>query len=185
VGSLNPETGAMNLLEDTVSPLEYQEKAHHYFGEERFKAAAYFYGEALKACAKQGADRDFECHLLRSRAVCFGNLGMQDLCLQDVERVLTLKPGDQQATELKHELRDGLVEEGLLGFTREAKNTADAPCVDWAKEGGVNLPERCGNCSKPVSRANGCGKCRQIFYCDRQCQRAHWKQHRVECIPCK
>jgi len=107
VGSLNPESGA-NLLEDAVSPLEYQDKAHRYFEEERFRAAAYFYGEALKACAKQGVDRDFECHLLRSRAVCFRNLDMQDLFLQDVERVLILKPGDQQAKEWKDEPRDRL-----------------------------------------------------------------------------
>jgi hypothetical protein len=39
----------------------------------------------------------------------------------------------------------------------------------------------CAFCKKtePPMR---CSRCKSIFYCDRQCQRAHWRRHKRECV---
>eukprot|EP00913_Durusdinium_trenchii_P025505 g23940.t1 len=39
--------------------------------------------------------------------------------------------------------------------------------------------ERCGYCSQPVSRANCCSRCHCTYYCGRECQRSHWKVHKL------
>ena len=45
----------------------------------------------------------------------------------------------------------------------------------------------CEYCETPKRRADGkllrCGRCRAAWYCDRKCQRSHWKEHRVVCSP--
>eukprot|EP00462_Mataza_sp_D1_P018041 CAMPEP_0175137980 /NCGR_PEP_ID=MMETSP0087-20121206/10098_1 /TAXON_ID=136419 /ORGANISM="Unknown Unknown, Strain D1" /LENGTH=214 /DNA_ID=CAMNT_0016420839 /DNA_START=9 /DNA_END=650 /DNA_ORIENTATION=- len=46
--------------------------------------------------------------------------------------------------------------------------------------------EKCGFCSK-VLPAEGsrckCSRCKAVYYCDRECQRKHWKVHKATCIP--
>lgn len=42
----------------------------------------------------------------------------------------------------------------------------------------------CHNCNKPESRDvkfKSCGKCANVCYCSRECQVAHWKEHKKEC----
>lgn len=41
--------------------------------------------------------------------------------------------------------------------------------------------ERCAHCAKPVNRSNCCSRCHCTYYCGRDCQRAHWKVHKLEC----
>jgi hypothetical protein len=38
----------------------------------------------------------------------------------------------------------------------------------------------CGSCAA-ANAGRKCGGCKQFFYCDRECQTAHWKLHRKEC----
>ena len=44
----------------------------------------------------------------------------------------------------------------------------------------------CGWCLNDLGKDRGgvCGGCRIVFYCDRECQRNHWKQggHKYECM---
>ncbi|KAG8528088.1 uncharacterized protein KY384_007004 [Bacidia gigantensis] len=44
-----------------------------------------------------------------------------------------------------------------------------------------HLPGQCSNgcCSKESKKA--CAKCRSIFYCSRECQKAHYKTHKKDC----
>ena len=39
----------------------------------------------------------------------------------------------------------------------------------------------CLNCSIQLERILRCSKCLQAFYCNSQCQRNHWKVHKLEC----
>jgi len=43
----------------------------------------------------------------------------------------------------------------------------------------VNACGRCGQQRAPLR----CSRCRRAHYCDRSCQRAAWKKHKLECIP--
>ena len=38
----------------------------------------------------------------------------------------------------------------------------------------------CDNCSKTTARRR-CGRCKSVYYCDRQCQTTHWKKHKKIC----
>jgi len=40
---------------------------------------------------------------------------------------------------------------------------------------------KCGNCQKEASKR--CSKCKQEFYCTRECQVQHWKEHKKVCKP--
>jgi hypothetical protein len=46
----------------------------------------------------------------------------------------------------------------------------------------MNINNRvCLNCSIQLERILRCSKCLQAFYCNSQCQRNHWKVHKLEC----
>eukprot|EP00644_Phytophthora_capsici_P004807 jgi/Phyca11/4139/fgenesh1_pm.PHYCAscaffold_1_\ len=45
---------------------------------------------------------------------------------------------------------------------------------------------RCGKCDKragPGKELKRCTRCQCTFYCDANCQRGHWKDHKVSCTP--
>ena len=39
---------------------------------------------------------------------------------------------------------------------------------------------KCGHCHK-IQALYRCGGCRQIRYCDRECQQKHWREHQKDC----
>eukprot|EP01041_Mallomonas_annulata_P010011 gene10011-20834_t len=41
-----------------------------------------------------------------------------------------------------------------------------------------NIHSSCGHCKKSDGTLSKCGKCKQISYCGRECQVAHWKIHK-------
>lgn len=43
-----------------------------------------------------------------------------------------------------------------------------------------DLLYKCGKCNKCCGSSR-CGKCKRVFYCNSECQKAHWKQHKKEC----
>ena len=45
--------------------------------------------------------------------------------------------------------------------------------------------ERCGYCQKRTPSLKSCLGCHKVSYCGRDCQRAHWKQHKDYCKPLK
>ncbi|KAH7911468.1 hypothetical protein BJ138DRAFT_1150559 [Hygrophoropsis aurantiaca] len=43
---------------------------------------------------------------------------------------------------------------------------------------------KCENCQKRgTGKTKQCGRCRTVRYCSPECQRAHWKTHKLRCIP--
>ena len=45
--------------------------------------------------------------------------------------------------------------------------------------GGVH--KRCDYCDKPLVDVKRCARCQKVSYCDRECQRKHWKDHKKVC----
>ena len=41
--------------------------------------------------------------------------------------------------------------------------------------------KRCGMCGKEGQNMRCCAACGQVRYCDRDCQKRHWKQHKTVC----
>jgi len=41
--------------------------------------------------------------------------------------------------------------------------------------------KRCSNCDKVPENRRRCGRCNNVWYCNRECQRAHWQSHREIC----
>lgn len=47
---------------------------------------------------------------------------------------------------------------------------------------GQSLEHTCGSCAKTSAAiVQRCIRCRKVFYCDRNCQTAHWPQHKLVC----
>ena len=42
---------------------------------------------------------------------------------------------------------------------------------------------KCGKEEEPGAKFKKCGKCEDVCYCSRECQKAHWKEHKKECQP--
>ena len=40
----------------------------------------------------------------------------------------------------------------------------------------------CFSCYKKIQKTNYCSRCRCASYCDRKCQKSHWKKHKKFCI---
>eukprot|EP01113_Clastostelium_recurvatum_P031629 TRINITY_DN3967_c0_g1_i4.p1 TRINITY_DN3967_c0_g1~~TRINITY_DN3967_c0_g1_i4.p1 ORF type:complete len:283 (-),score=29.81 TRINITY_DN3967_c0_g1_i4:63-911(-) len=41
----------------------------------------------------------------------------------------------------------------------------------------------CSCCNSSMADAKKCARCRQAFYCDVECQKKHWKTHKLTCEP--
>ena len=41
----------------------------------------------------------------------------------------------------------------------------------------------CTNVEHGVNKFQKCGRCRQVAYCRKECQIAHWKAHKNQCSP--
>lgn len=44
--------------------------------------------------------------------------------------------------------------------------------------------KRCDYCNKPLVVVKRCARCQKVSYCDRECQRMHWKDHKKVCSEC-
>mmetsp|Transcript_23782 Transcript_23782/g.31084 ORF Transcript_23782/g.31084 Transcript_23782/m.31084 type:complete len:1149 (-) Transcript_23782:213-3659(-) len=60
-------------------------------------------------------------------------------------------------------------------------NSALGAGEDEPKSAGKELQQRCEACARPGKSA--CSKCKQVRYCGRQCQQAHWAHHKLVCRP--
>lgn len=45
------------------------------------------------------------------------------------------------------------------------------------------IAKKCGFCSHQPEKDLICSRCHKVYYCNAQCQKNHWKQHKHVCIP--
>jgi ankyrin repeat protein len=63
---------------------------------------------------------------------------------------------------------------------------ADRTTIADELKAALRLPEekrrRCAHCSTTTSaKLQKCSVCRMVYYCNRECQVAHWQQHKLVC----
>jgi len=68
----------------------------------------------------------------------------------------------------------------LLGGTRIV--LAESPTSDHFQDDLVQTNE-CAACGVYSVQNMLCGRCRMVRYCSKECQKDHWKYHRMECFP--
>jgi hypothetical protein len=51
---------------------------------------------------------------------------------------------------------------------------------DWLSP--PRLGQLCGHCQTSQTSAQ-CGRCKVTRYCSKECQRKHWKEHKLTCVP--
>ncbi|KAL3898519.1 MAG: hypothetical protein SGARI_006653, partial [Bacillariaceae sp.] len=44
-----------------------------------------------------------------------------------------------------------------------------------------SIQRTCGNCQSELENILRCSRCHVVFYCNKACQKEHWKQHRRVC----
>lgn len=45
----------------------------------------------------------------------------------------------------------------------------------------TELAQVCAKCNNTEGELKKCTKCKSVLYCNRECQRAHWKKHKRQC----
>ena len=55
------------------------------------------------------------------------------------------------------------------------------PTASLAKSQASQRRQVCARCSAALLVPNRCKRCFQVSYCNRECQRKHWKRHRDQC----
>jgi hypothetical protein len=72
------------------------------------------------------------------------------------------------------------------GFSLD--DVADQTTIADELKAALRLPaekrRRCAHCEKTTfAKLQKCSACRKVYYCNRECQVAHWKRHKPACKP--
>lgn len=79
---------------------------------------------------------------------------------------------------------DGVVQEAnpLQQPYQPPEHLADRRCGQRAGICDINCLN-CGRKEEPGDKLKKCGKCEDVCYCSRECEKAHWKKHKKTCTP--
>lgn len=87
------------------------------------------------------------------------------------------------------EQRDGILKQNGLSIMPK-KDTyvtymcCSATCVQKKRnvlKADIGVVYQCGGCGKLLDTPKICSKCKSAYYCDVECQKKHWKSHRIAC----
>ncbi|OAA71767.1 Rubisco LS methyltransferase, substrate-binding domain protein [Akanthomyces lecanii RCEF 1005] len=96
--------------------------------------------------------------------------------------------------ELAAQLADGVYPEGGNAWAAAQVSAGEQRVLKLAQERAEGLlaavgdeldalppPNRCTNCRKDSAQLMACGRCKAVKYCGRDCQVAHFKEHKTLC----
>ena len=58
---------------------------------------------------------------------------------------------------------------------------AEDTLASFNQDNPSKLMEECNNCWRKSFHLLFCGRCKKTKYCDKNCQRTHWPQHKKSC----
>ena len=70
-----------------------------------------------------------------------------------------------------------------LGESAERKGEPETKNEDDTN--GTPTKKLCSKCGKESDKLKKCTACKCVWYCDKDCQNRHWKEHKKECKPIK
>ena len=53
--------------------------------------------------------------------------------------------------------------------------------LDWCDEQGNEI-FKCLYCARKSADVQRCSRCKEAIYCNQECQKAHWKIHKADCV---
>ncbi len=56
-----------------------------------------------------------------------------------------------------------------------------ARAMDETEQRVNDLWKECASCGRTVRGTKVCSRCKRVRYCSKDCQRRHWREHRVHC----
>lgn len=56
------------------------------------------------------------------------------------------------------------------------------PAPSPIQDRGINYPYKCDCCGAQPDPLSLCAKCRTVRYCNTDCQKKHWRQHKKSCV---
>ena len=66
---------------------------------------------------------------------------------------------------------------------RQDKQEELSPTMPKKKPSSSDDAGACANCERTEPTMSSCARCGLVKYCGRDCQRAHWKEHKTLCTP--
>ena len=105
--------------------------------------------------------------------------------LQVASRTLNIPRGH---LDLSYEGLIANADSDVLGFALGLNDAQIWKCIQSMGFGLECRPivpmDCCANCWKKDSKKTGnCGRCKAVFYCNKDCQIADWKHHKEDCSP--
>ncbi len=134
---------------------------------------AYLVGMKDERKARECREKARQAEHPSIRLPCFGAVKDDFPPKRDLNMMLALK-------EISRNKTSAGASTDLTEHTNSSKNVSRCnPCVssDEHREGDGR---RCASCGSAAAQS-WCGRCRKVRYCDRQCQKQHWKEHKREC----
>ena len=75
-----------------------------------------------------------------------------------------------------------LGEQRVLRLAKEKAEHLLAAVSDETESRSLPLPNQCANCGRDsAAQLMSCGRCKAVKYCGRECQVAHFKEHKAPC----
>ena len=75
---------------------------------------------------------------------------------------------------------------GSMSIAESAERKGnDAGKNEDAEEHGTPTKNMCSKCERKSDALKKCTACKCVWYCDKDCQNKHWKEHKKECRPIK
>ena len=103
-----------------------------------------------------------------------------------LQSTLAHRPGDWNTGHPWHQLKMKKLRQLLSGSVRDRSESVERKDNDTEPTAEDGTPTKlCSECGKKSNSLKKCTACKCVWYCDKECQNKHRKEHKHECRPIK